>query len=393
MGIPVSLSGQFQVQGRQALAGIRAWVAAVNRAGGLLVADLQWRFPVALIHYDDASSPETARQVTERLILEDRVDLLFGPYSSVLSRAAAGVAEEYQQVLWNQGGSSDNIHRRGFRWVVSVLSPASEYLTGLPHLVRRADPQANRLAVIRAATGAFPRAVASGVERQAAELGFQKVAHEEFDPATEDFSNILDRVEGQRPDLLLAVGRIENDLALARQLVERWGFPNGSKRGSKPGSQPDAPGAVALVATPIQQFQEALGPGVEGFIGPSQWESGGGSPQHYGPTAERILESLRQEGQFTPDSSDSADYPLMQAYAAGLVAQRCVEEAGTLEPEALRETAGEQDFATFYGRFKIDPDSGRQIGHSVVIVQWQQGRKVIVWPPEQRQGELVYPWR
>ena len=83
---------------------------------------------------------------------------------------------------------------------------------------------------------------------------------------------------------------------------------------------------------------------------------------------------------------------MVQAYAAGLVAQRSVEEAGILEPQALRSTANVLDFSTFYGRFKIEPATGRQIGRSVVLVQWQQGRKVIVWPPEQRQGKLVYPW-
>ena len=65
----------------------------------------------------------------------------------------------------------------------------------------------------------------------------------------------------------------------------------------------------------------------------------------------------------------------------------------TLESAALRETAGDLDFSTFYGRFKIDPVTGRQIGRSVVIVQWQGGRKVVVWPPERSQSQLQYPWR
>ena len=91
--------------------------------------------------------------------------------------------------------------------------------------------------------------------------------------------------------------------------------------------------------------------------------------------------------------SGTVYYPIFLAYAAGLVAQRCVEEAGTLDQAALREAAGRLDFSTFYGRFKIEADTGRQIGRSVVLVQWQQGRKVIVWPPEQRQGGLMYPWR
>ena len=84
---------------------------------------------------------------------------------------------------------------------------------------------------------------------------------------------------------------------------------------------------------------------------------------------------------------------MVQAYAAGLVAQRCVEEAGTLEDSALREVAERLDFSTFYGRFKIDPVTGCQLGRSTVLVQWQQGRKVIVGPSDQRQAPIVYPWR
>ena len=84
---------------------------------------------------------------------------------------------------------------------------------------------------------------------------------------------------------------------------------------------------------------------------------------------------------------------MVQAYAAGLVAQRCVEDAGTLDSAALRDMAGTLEFATFYGRFKIDSVTGCQIGRSVVIVQWQGGRKVVVWPQERSQGQLRYPWR
>ncbi len=84
---------------------------------------------------------------------------------------------------------------------------------------------------------------------------------------------------------------------------------------------------------------------------------------------------------------------MVQAYAGALVAQRCVEAAGTAADAALRSLAGILDFSTFFGPFKINPETGRQTGHSMLIVQWQQGRKVVVWPPEQKTGDLVYPWR
>jgi branched-chain amino acid transport system substrate-binding protein len=370
VGIPVSLSGQFRAQGRQALAGLQAWAEDVNQRGGVSISAPRRPLPVAVVYYDDASSPDVVHSVTRRLIVEDRVDLLMGPYASVLSRAAAAVAEQHRYLLWNQGGASDSIYQQGYRWVVGILTPASEYLAGLAQLVREAAPDTEMLAIIRASSGAFPRAVSSGAEDRAVGLGFKTVLLREYDPAITDFSEILDQVEQARPDILLGIGRIQNDLLLSRQIVQR--------RLSL--------GAVAVVAAPIQQFQNVLGADAEGFIGPSQWEPSGSYPHDYGPSAQQVLESLRR-------SNCPLDYPMVQAYAAGLVAQRCVEMAGVLEQQALREAASTLDFSTFYGRFKIDPDTGRQIGRSVVIVQWQQGRKVIIGPAEQRQARLVYPWR
>ena len=229
--------------------------------------------------------------------------------------------------------------------------------------------------MLRSSTGAFPRAVSSGVERQAASLGFRVKLLKEYDPSISDFNSILDEVEQVRPDVLVGVGRIQNDLLLAEYLVKRGG----------------ALKAVAVVAAPIQQFRDTLKGESEGFIGPSQWEPAGSYPNDYGPTGAEVLASLESRGH--QPVHYPVDYPMVQSYAAGLVAQRCVESAGTLEARALRARAGTEDFSTFYGRFKIDPATGRQVGRSVVIIQWQQGRKVIVWPPELSQAELVYPWR
>ena len=366
----MSLSGQFDTQGRQAFVGLKAWAADVNRAGGLTVSPGQPRHRVVVVHYDDSSRTETARQATERLLTENRVDLLMGPYSSVLARAVAPVAEANQTVLWNQGGASDSIYQQGYRWVVGVLTPASEYLAGVIPLVRRADPQARTLGILRSASGTFPRVVSAGLEKQARDGGLDMALVREYDPATKDFSEELDAVAKASPDVLVAVGRIQNDLQVALELVRR--------RLSL--------GVAAVVATPIKQFRDALGAAAEGFVGPSQWEPSDAYAIEYGPTQQEVTTSLERQ------SGMALDYPMVQAYAAGLVAQRCVEESGGLEPAALREAAANLDFSTFYGRFKIQPDTGRQIGRSVVLVQWQQGRKVIVWPPEQRQGELVYPW-
>ena len=84
---------------------------------------------------------------------------------------------------------------------------------------------------------------------------------------------------------------------------------------------------------------------------------------------------------------------MAQAYAVGVVIQRCVEECGSLDDSELRQVAASLDFTTFYGRFRIDADSGRPVGKPALLVQWREGSKGIVWPPEYRRKMLAYPWR
>ena len=108
--MPVSLTGQFQVQGRQALAGLEAWARDANERS---------RRPFRIVHYDDRSDQHTVKDVTKCLIVNDRVDFLIGPYSSVLTSAAAEVSETHGKLLWNQGGASDAVYQRGYRWILT----------------------------------------------------------------------------------------------------------------------------------------------------------------------------------------------------------------------------------------------------------------------------------
>jgi branched-chain amino acid transport system substrate-binding protein len=369
VGIPVSLTGQFSLQGSQTLAGLRAWADDVNRAGGLEVGGIQ--HPVQLIWRDDGSRRDNARVITQQLIVADRVDLLIGPYSAVLTNAAAEVAEVYAKLLWNQGGASPLVYQRGNPWVVGILTPADEYMAGLLPAVREVCFGVTAVAVVRAAKGAFPREVVSGVERTASALGFRVALSLQFDPETEDFSEVVQAVCRVEPDVLVVAGRFQNDLALATLLANA--APN--------------IGTVAVVAAGVDAFRERLGDKAENFIGPSQWEPDAGYAVDFGPSVADVQASLRQAG------NPVIDYPTAQAYAVGVVIQRCVEEFGGLDDGALRQAAASLDFTTFYGRFRIDAETGRPVGKPALLAQWRQGRKAIVWPPECRNERLAYPWR
>ena len=367
VGMAVSLSGQFSSQGRQALQGASAWVNDTNADGGMYVASAGRNLPLDLIHYDDESTVHGARSLTERLIVDDAVDILLGPYSSVLTLAACNVAEEHGAVLWNHGGASDRIHEQGFRRCVGILAPASHYMVGLVDLLLERDPRPRRVAILHARRGTFPGAVASGLETEVIGRGSEVVLNRAYQVPVSDFSTLMAEVEAAEPDLVAGAGRIQDDLALAREIRSRGLHAE----------------AVALVVAGVAEFGGELGEQADGFTGPSQWEPAASYTPEYGPTAQQL--ALRHPG-FAPGEMD---YAMAQAYAGGLVAGRCVEEAGTLDAGALRKAAGGLDFTTFYGRFSIDPDTGLQVGRSVVIVQWQRGRKVVVWPPDVREAEAV----
>ncbi|MCE2500240.1 MAG: amino acid ABC transporter substrate-binding protein [Dehalococcoidia bacterium] len=372
-GISASLTGQFETQGSQALAGLTAWADHVNESGGLPVDGSQR--PVSLIHYDDGSMADNCRQNTERLIRQDRVDLLFGPYSAGLTTAAADVANEHDRLLWNHGGAGDALYARGHRNVVGVLTPADRYLEGVLPLIRQVNPDANRAVILRIDTGAFARIAARTVEIAAEEMGFTIDLDLRYRPSQFQFREIARHVGELGPDVVVAVGRIRHDIAAARALA---GLPNR-----------DRIGMAVVVATPISEFAIALGRSIDGFVGPSQWEPQVSvSAPDVGPPPETVMQLMERAGQA---HSVPVDYPMAQAFASGLVVQRSLEEAGSLGDEALRTAAGDLDFTTFYGRFRID-ENGRQIGRSVALVQRQEGRKVVVWPPEQAEASLRYPF-
>ena len=372
-GISASLTGQFETQGAQALAGLTAWADYVNENGGLLVDG--GRRPVSVIHHDDASMADNCRQNTERLIRQDRVDLLFGPYSAGLTTAASDVAGSHERLLWNHGGAGDALYARGFRHVVGVLTPADRYLEGVLPLIRQVNPESNKVVILRIDTGAFARIAARTVENAAGEMGFTIDLDLRYRPSQFQFREIARHVGELGPDVVVAVGRIRHDIAAGRALA---GLPNR-----------DRIGMVVAVAAPITEFAIALGRSAEGFVGPSQWEpqASVGEPD-IGPPAATVMQLLERAGQ---DRSVPVDYPMAQAFASGLVVERCLEEAGSLDEEALRTAAGDLDFTTFYGRFRIDQD-GRQVGRSVNLVQRQDGNKVVVWPPEQAEAPLRYPF-
>ncbi len=368
IGIAVSLSGRYALLGRQVLAGLECYVADVNAAGGMQITEDDAPRLLELIVRDDRSDASHCERAVRELIENEHVDLLMGPYGSGLTFAAAKVSESLQMALWNHSGSADQIFTAGFRMVVGIISPASNYLCCVLERVRASDPGARNVALVSAQTG-FAEDVATGVVTWVEHAGFTLVAHYRYPSGHGDFRGILNSLARHQPDCLLGVGRVEDDLQLARELVVL-----------RPPTK-----SVGLVVAGIDKFRDELGADVAGFMAPSQWEGSVNYAHDCGPSANEFVASY-QKLQTQP-----LDYPAAQGYVGGLIAQRCVEIAGSLEQTELRKAANELNCTTFYGPYSIEPETGRQIGHTMLVTQWQGQHRYIVWPPSAATVKVDYP--
>src|SRR3989304_835156 len=272
LGVSISLSGRYSVQGTESFDGLTLWVKDTNQSGRILIKKKGKKIPANLIYYDDGSSSETCKILIDKLIIKDKVDVLIGPYSSGLTLSAAPIVDKYKKILWNHGGSSDEIFEKGFRYIVSTTSPASKYLHGIIDMVRTIDKEAKKIALIQADDSGFSTNVAEGAKRYGKEKGFQ-VTNFKYQSGTKDFSSIIKQVKEDNPDIILGAGRAEDDLILARQILEH-------KVGAK---------TIGLVVSGIKHFKEQLGKDAEFFLGPSQWDRGIKIKPNFGPSPEEFF--------------------------------------------------------------------------------------------------------
>ena len=356
IGAALSLSGGNVRQARMAAAGLVQAVEDARRAGGVTVEGRALLPRLALL--DDGG---TAKGLRHALDLLAGADLLIGPYGSGLAAEAGHWAAEQGRVVWNHGGSADEVET--LPRLVSVASPTSRYLAAV--LTAVADDLPGGRVLIGAGAGSFGRAAARGAIEAAAARGMEIV--DVVSPGA-----VPDQVDA---DVLLLAGSFDEDVTVLRRLQGR-------------------PRAVAAVAGGLREFAEAVGARrCEGILAPSQWEEGMRLRPDVGPPSVDVLRTLRfrmAPGLAPGTAGAHVEYPAAQAYAAVVIALRCVAETGGFDDEALLAAARTLHCTTFFGRFGLGAD-GCQADHAIVVVQWQNGAKCIVGPPGVAEQAVAFP--
>lgn len=334
------LTGPLAIYGRVAGKALGLWADQVAEPKSV---DLEL--------YDAHPDPVSAALRAEA----SQPDVLFGPYGR---GPALAVARAASRLVWNGGGATARLAVPEFENVVNIPAPAASYLEGGLAAIRSADPDASSLVVLHTGRG-FSGEVGGGAMVAAAGLGMS-ATQVVFPPGRGRES--LSRLPGA--EVLAVVGSFDDELEMVQATDRRrWR-------------------AVLAVSAGVDEVLEALGSHREGLIGPAQWTPQTAPRSTVGPDANWFVEAYRLQ------TGDTPPYPAAQALAAALIWSECVRRTGAVEDEILMAEARRLAASTLFGAFRLDPVTGLQVGHRVVTVQWQNGERRVVWPPDRAETDL-----
>ena len=315
------------------------------------------------------------QQLYSRLILEDKADFLFSPFSSPLTATSAVVTEQYGKIMLTTGAAEEKTYKLGNKYLFQMFAPATQYLTTAIDALKAKDPKATIAFVYEDA--AFSVAVVNPAKEYAEKQGFKVVFSEAYAPNTADFGAILDKVITSKATVLMGGGHYADGSTLARQLYSR-------KAAMK---------MVTLLVAPDSPKWSELGDAAIGISVPSQWEPQLAVKPQFGPGVDKFSKDYAAKYHSEPS------YESAGGYATGLVLQHAIEQAGSIDANKVAGVLNGLDAVTLFGHTKFAAEAnehGLQIGHTMVIAQWQKDKagnlaKQVVWPLANKSANLKYP--
>jgi len=360
IGASLSQTGAFAELGQNQLRGYQLCIKHANEKGGVLGRKLE------LVFEDDQSQAADAARIYEKLITQDKVDAILGPYSSPITEAVADASEKHRMPMVAPNASTTSIFRKGRKFVFMVTSAAEVYLEGLIDIAAK---RGLKTVVVINEDTLFPKASAQGTVELAKKMGLQVVLAESYPKGTTDFSALLRKVAAAKPDVVAAATYFDDAVAITRGLKAL-------------DINPKMYGVT--VGGDVPKFHEVLGRDADFVYGGSQWlaelvtlRAGGLIPiaRQY-PGAAEFVEFHNKE---FPGAGFS--YQTVAGYGGCQIFVEAIRRAGSLDSGRIRDAILKFDTHTAYGAFKVD-EGGFQTAHKMVTFQWQDGKKVIVWPEE-----------
>ena len=355
IGIALSQTGNLADSATHYWRGVELWRDQVNARGGLLGKKVEF------VVYDDRSDPATAARLYERLITNDKVDLLISTIGSAQAATSTAVAEKHKRVMINGGGASESIQLRGFKYIFQTAARISAYVDGIDPLMKKYNVKSMAF-VARDYSAA--RDMDKVLKVMAQKNGVTMVMDEYFPSGNVDFASQIARARQGKPDLWVSVGYPNEAIEMTRQF-----------RASNYTPKIFVHNGVAQ-----EDYIKAAGKDAEGAIGMSLYE-----PSLKTAGNADFVKNFKARYNYEPGYYSSF------GYTAVTVLEAAVKKAGSLDQEKIRDVLTELKMDTIMGKHEVDPKTGMQLGIKGLLVQVQNGKREIVWPENLKTADSKLP--
>jgi branched-chain amino acid transport system substrate-binding protein len=367
IGTSLSFSGDFSADGLAFKQGYQLWANDVNKAGGLLGRKVQ------LDILNDNSSPDQVQTNYQTLINVNKDDLVFGPFSTLLTKPASVIANRYGYAMVEGAGGGPSVFTRGLNNVFDVSLPVANNLAAFANYIQTL-PASQRPTSIAYATedDPFTQPQVDTAKALFEKQGIKTASYQVYPAETTDYNPIADKIIASGAQVVV-VGTLLPDVSAFIQRFKQQHYN---------------PQALIATAGPDQgdQFTKAIGgtKSAEAIMVPN----GGWFAQATTPgNAQMVQEYLAQYG----GTADGISSDVAEGYAVGQVIQQAVTKVGSLDNQKIiAELHSGDTFTTVQGPVKFD-STGQNTAATAYLFQWQNGSLVPVYPTNVASAKPEYP--
>jgi branched-chain amino acid transport system substrate-binding protein len=356
IGVSVSLSGDFSGDGKALQQGYDLWMQDVNKKGGLL------GHQVTMKYVDDASSQQQVVTNYTTLITQDKVALVFGPFSSLLTIPASTVTDRYGYAFPEPAGGGPKVFDRGLHSIFFVQPAAVEdnlvsytkWLLGLP------SGQRPKTAAYATQDDPFTQPQVDKAKSLLEAGGITSASYQVYPAEATSWDSLALKVVNSKADVVILGTQEPDAVAFIKVFQQQHYNPKSLIETTGPDQGKDFSDKVGAAAT-------------EGVMVPAGWTP---DAKAYGNT-QFVSEFIAKYGGKAGDiSADAAE-----AYSVGQVVEQAAKKANSIENKKLIDALHSGTYQTIQGPMSFDSTGKPQGGVGVYIEQWQSGQAVFAYPP------------
>jgi branched-chain amino acid transport system substrate-binding protein len=372
LGAALSATGIYASNGHNTRNGYEFAVKKINDAGGVKIGGKCYHFKIK--YYDDESTPARAAQLIERLIDQDHIQYVLGPYSSPLAKAVLPVTEKYKTPIVQGEAASRSLFTQGYKYHFGIIATSEKYLAPIVDVAAdRAkksgkDPSTVRVAMIFQ-DDPFSLDVRAGVVDALKKYKMTAVVDDRMPKDLNDITGFFTKVKALKPDLLLISGHEKGAATAAREMAEmKINVP-----------------LVGMTHCEAAKLTQDFAKASDGFVCPTQWDETMKASDPMFGTAAHYNEEMKAAYHYKVVPYQTAD-----ATAAVYVWYDAFKRAQSLDKEKVRDALTKTDMHTFAGAIKFKADGSNPV-KEMAMRQIQGGKYKVVWPEHLAAAKLVYP--